>query len=112
MQSPATEAAVASGSALFRGLADPSRLAILLELRKGERRVVDLACGGGLLAPHVPAGYRHVGVDQSASALSCQASRQRSSPVHSSIARAAINVPGAPQKTSSAALSTFARTRA
>jgi DNA-binding transcriptional ArsR family regulator len=43
MQSPATEAAVASGSALFRGLADPSRLAILLELRKGERRVVDLA---------------------------------------------------------------------
>jgi DNA-binding transcriptional ArsR family regulator len=34
---------VASGSALFRGLADPSRLTILLELRKGERRVVDLA---------------------------------------------------------------------
>jgi DNA-binding transcriptional ArsR family regulator len=49
MQLPATEAAaVASGSALFRGLADPSRLAILLELRKGERRVVDLATMLGL----------------------------------------------------------------
>ena len=29
-------------SALFRGLADPTRLAILLELQAGERRVVDL----------------------------------------------------------------------
>jgi ArsR family transcriptional regulator, cadmium/lead-responsive transcriptional repressor len=49
MQSSVTEAAaVASGSALFRGLADPSRLAILLELRKGERRVVDLAAMLGL----------------------------------------------------------------
>ncbi len=25
--------------------------------------LVDVACGGGLLAPHVPSGYRHVGVD-------------------------------------------------
>jgi ArsR family transcriptional regulator, cadmium/lead-responsive transcriptional repressor len=49
MQSSSTEAgAVARGSALFRGLADPSRLAILLELRKGERRVVDLAAMLGL----------------------------------------------------------------
>ena len=48
MQSDSAEAAVASGSALFRGLADPSRLAILLELRKGERRVVDLATMLGL----------------------------------------------------------------
>jgi len=49
MQSSATEAAaVVSGSVLFRGLADPSRLAILLELRKGERRVVDLAAMLGL----------------------------------------------------------------
>jgi ArsR family transcriptional regulator, cadmium/lead-responsive transcriptional repressor len=54
MQLPATEAtAVASGSALFRGLADPSRLAILLELRKGERRVVDLATTVGLAQPTV-----------------------------------------------------------
>ena len=46
MQSLATDtdtAAVTRATALFRGLADPSRLAILLELRKGERRVVDLA---------------------------------------------------------------------
>jgi DNA-binding transcriptional ArsR family regulator len=46
-------AAAASGSALFRGLADPSRLAILLELRKGERRVVDLAALLGLAQPTV-----------------------------------------------------------
>jgi DNA-binding transcriptional ArsR family regulator len=45
----ATEAAAAArGSALFRGLADPNRLAILLELRKGERRVVDLVALLGL----------------------------------------------------------------
>lgn len=31
--------------------------------------LLDAACGGGLLAPHVPSGYRHVGVDLSASAL-------------------------------------------
>jgi DNA-binding transcriptional ArsR family regulator len=54
MQSlPAEAAAVASGSALFRGLAEPSRLAILLELRKGERRVVDLATTVGLAQPTV-----------------------------------------------------------
>ncbi|QBI19948.1 metalloregulator ArsR/SmtB family transcription factor [Egibacter rhizosphaerae] len=34
------DAAVAAK--LFRGLADPTRLAILLELLRGERRVVDL----------------------------------------------------------------------
>ncbi len=33
--------------------------------------LVDLACGGGLLAPYVAAlGYRHIGVDMTASALS------------------------------------------
>lgn len=31
--------------------------------------LVDVACGGGLMAPHVPAGYRHVGVDLSATAV-------------------------------------------
>jgi 2-polyprenyl-6-hydroxyphenyl methylase / 3-demethylubiquinone-9 3-methyltransferase len=31
--------------------------------------LVDLACGGGLMAPHVPAGYRHLGVDLSARSL-------------------------------------------
>lgn len=25
--------------------------------------LLDVACGGGLLAPHVPGGYRHVGID-------------------------------------------------
>ncbi len=31
--------------------------------------LVDLGCGGGLMAPHVPAGFRHVGVDRNAAAL-------------------------------------------
>jgi 2-polyprenyl-6-hydroxyphenyl methylase/3-demethylubiquinone-9 3-methyltransferase len=33
-----------------------------------DAKLLDLGCGGGLLAPHVT-GYRHVGVDLSASAL-------------------------------------------
>jgi ArsR family transcriptional regulator, cadmium/lead-responsive transcriptional repressor len=45
--------AVARGTTLFRGLADPTRLAILLELRCGERRVVDLAASVGLAQPTV-----------------------------------------------------------
>lgn len=32
-------------------------------------RLVDLGCGGGVLAPHVPAGYEHHGVDLNAAAL-------------------------------------------
>ena len=35
--------------------------------------LLDVGCGGGLLAPHVPAGYRHVGVDLSDSALAVAA---------------------------------------
>jgi 2-polyprenyl-6-hydroxyphenyl methylase/3-demethylubiquinone-9 3-methyltransferase len=31
--------------------------------------LIDLGCGAGLLAPHVPPGYRHLGVDLTASAL-------------------------------------------
>ena len=54
MQSLTTDtAAVARATALFRGLADSTRLAILLELRKGERRVVDLATTGELAQPTV-----------------------------------------------------------
>jgi DNA-binding transcriptional ArsR family regulator len=54
MSSVATDArAVARGTTLFRGLADPTRLAILLELRHGERRVVDLAATVGLAQPTV-----------------------------------------------------------
>lgn len=31
--------------------------------------LLDVACGAGVMAPHVPPGYRHVGVDLTASAL-------------------------------------------
>ena len=36
-------------------------------------RLLDVGCGGGLLAPHVPPGYEHVGVDLSSSALAVAA---------------------------------------
>jgi 2-polyprenyl-6-hydroxyphenyl methylase/3-demethylubiquinone-9 3-methyltransferase len=38
-------------------------------------RLVDLGCGGGVLAPHVPAGYEHHGVDLNPSALAHAADR-------------------------------------
>lgn len=37
--------------------------------------LVDLGCGGGLMAPHVPTGFRHVGVDRNAAALAQAAAR-------------------------------------
>jgi len=37
--------------------------------------LADLGCGGGLMAPHVPAGFRHVGVDRNAAALAQAAAR-------------------------------------
>lgn len=37
--------------------------------------LVDLGCGGGVLAPHVPAGYAHHGVDLNETALSVAAAR-------------------------------------
>ena len=37
--------------------------------------LVDLGCGGGLMAPRVPAGFRHVGVDRNAAALEQAAAR-------------------------------------
>lgn len=40
---------------LFRGLADPTRLAILMALRGGERRVVDLVEATGRAQPNVSA---------------------------------------------------------
>ena len=40
-------------ASLFHGFSDHSRLAILLELRHGERRVVDLATTVGLAQPTV-----------------------------------------------------------
>jgi 2-polyprenyl-6-hydroxyphenyl methylase / 3-demethylubiquinone-9 3-methyltransferase len=47
--------------------------------------LVDLGCGGGLLAPHV-AGYRHVGVDLVDSALR-QAGAHGVAPVRADVAR-------------------------
>lgn len=38
-------------------------------------RLVDLGCGGGVLAPHVPRGYEHHGIDLNAGALA-QAAEQ------------------------------------
>lgn len=35
--------------------------------------LVDVACGGGLMAGRLPAGYRHVGIDRTASALALAA---------------------------------------
>ena len=37
--------------------------------RRAGARLLDLGCGGGLLAPHLPAGYHHVGVDLSQAGL-------------------------------------------
>lgn len=42
MMSTPDTGTVQRASALFRGLADPTRLAILLQLQAGERRVVDI----------------------------------------------------------------------
>jgi 2-polyprenyl-6-hydroxyphenyl methylase/3-demethylubiquinone-9 3-methyltransferase len=37
--------------------------------------LVDVACGAGLMAGHVPKGYRHIGIDRTASALVQAAAR-------------------------------------
>ena len=51
--------------------------------------LVDLGCGAGLLAPHVAGkGYRHVGVDLSASALA-RPPRTGSRPVRGDVHRGA-----------------------
>lgn len=47
-----------------------ARAGLVPPARRPGAVLVDVACGGGVLAPHVaPLGYRHVGVDVSASAL-------------------------------------------
>lgn len=46
-----------------------SRGALLPPAPREGALLLDVACGGGLLAGHVPPGYRHVGVDLAASAL-------------------------------------------
>jgi DNA-binding transcriptional ArsR family regulator len=40
-------------SVLFRGLAEPSRLALVEQLARGDRRVSDLAAATGLSQPNV-----------------------------------------------------------
>lgn len=49
------------------------------------RTLLDIGCGGGLLAPHLPGGYRHVGVDLSAAALA-QAAQHGIEPVRADAA--------------------------
>lgn len=46
-----------------------ARGALLPPPRRPGALLLDVACGGGLMAGHVPAGYRHVGLDLTASAL-------------------------------------------
>ena len=46
-----------------------ARATLIPAPRRAGAVLVDVACGGGLLAPHVPSGYRHVGVDLSHTAL-------------------------------------------
>src|SRR5262245_194169 len=55
--------------AMLRGIA-AARAGLIPAARRQGALLVDFACGGGLLAPYVAAlGYRHVGLDLSASAL-------------------------------------------
>ncbi len=55
--------------ALLHSIAE-ARAALIPPAIGPDAVLVDLACGGGLLAPHVAAlGYRHVGLDITASAL-------------------------------------------
>jgi 2-polyprenyl-6-hydroxyphenyl methylase/3-demethylubiquinone-9 3-methyltransferase len=46
-----------------------SRATLLPPAAREGAVLLDVACGGGLLAGHLPPGYRHVGVDLTASAL-------------------------------------------
>jgi 2-polyprenyl-6-hydroxyphenyl methylase/3-demethylubiquinone-9 3-methyltransferase len=61
-----------------------ARAALIPPARPGAV-LVDIGCGGGLLAPHVT-GYRHIGVDLVASALS-QAATHGVTPVRADVSR-------------------------
>jgi 2-polyprenyl-6-hydroxyphenyl methylase/3-demethylubiquinone-9 3-methyltransferase len=53
-----------------------ARAALVPPARRPGAVLVDIGCGGGLLAPHLAGkGYRHVGVDLTASALAQAATR-------------------------------------
>ncbi|GGK12459.1 hypothetical protein GCM10010124_01240 [Pilimelia terevasa] len=61
--------------AVLRWLA-AARAALVPAARRPGALLLDLGCGGGLLAPHVAGlGYRHVGVDVTGSALRLAAGR-------------------------------------
>ncbi len=47
--------------------------------------LIDLGCGGGLMAPRVPPGFRHVGVDRNGAALE-EAARRGVEPVRADVA--------------------------
>ncbi len=51
--------------------------------------LVDLGCGGGLMAPRLPPGFRHVGVDQNAAALA-QAAERGVEPVQADVTRTGL----------------------
>jgi 2-polyprenyl-6-hydroxyphenyl methylase / 3-demethylubiquinone-9 3-methyltransferase len=53
---------------LLRGIA-AARARLIPPPRRPGAVLVDLGCGGGLMAPHIPDGYVHLGVDRVASAL-------------------------------------------
>lgn len=50
-----------------------ARGALVPPPERGGALLLDAACGGGLLAPHLPPGYHHVGVDLSAPSLALAA---------------------------------------
>lgn len=56
------------GFAMLHWLA-AARAALVPPPARPDAVLVDVACGGGLLAPHLPTGYRHVGVDLSPTAV-------------------------------------------
>ena len=56
------------GFAMLHWLA-AARAALVPPPSRAGALLVDVACGGGLLAPHLPPGYRHVGVDLSPTAV-------------------------------------------
>jgi 2-polyprenyl-6-hydroxyphenyl methylase/3-demethylubiquinone-9 3-methyltransferase len=62
-----------------------SRAALIPPPARRNAVLVDLGCGGGLLAPHV-SGYRHIGIDLVESALG-QAAAHGVTPVRADVAR-------------------------
>jgi 2-polyprenyl-6-hydroxyphenyl methylase/3-demethylubiquinone-9 3-methyltransferase len=65
-----------------------ARARLIPPARRPGAVLVDLGCGGGLLAPHVAAlGYRHVGVDLVTSALEQARDRGGVTPVRADVTR-------------------------